>query len=206
MRNLRIAIGIYTIILTVLLVLYHLAYRGKAAESARLEKNQTALMSSIQYYQTKEGKHAASVQALTLRCNEYEALRSEQAAKIKSLGVKIKRLESIAKTVTETTVDTSALFIRDTLMLSKLKPLEMPASQLAGVIEWHDPWVSLKVRVEGDTADIHIESVDTLFQIVHRVPKRFLCIPYGTKGIRQEIVSSNPHTKIVYSEYIEFKK
>lgn len=206
MTKLKIYVVIYTIIFTTLLVLNHLAYRSKAAESARLEKNQTALMTSIQYYQTKEGKHAASVQALTLKCNEYEALCSNQADKIKSLGFKIKRLESVTKTVTETKVDTSALFIRDTMMLSKLKPLEMPVSQLAGVIEWHDPWVSLRVRVEGEVADIHIESVDTLFQIVHRVPKRFLCIPYGTKGIRQEIVSSNPHTKIVYSEYIEFKK
>ena len=51
-----------------------------------------------------------------------------------------------------------------------------------------------------------IESVDTLRQIVHRVPRRFLFIRFGTKAVRQEIVSSNPHTRIVYAEYVRFVK
>ena len=28
---------------------------------------------------------------------------------------------------------------------------------------------------------------------------------YGTKAIRQEIVSSNPHTEVVYSEVVSFR-
>ena len=31
----------------------------------------------------------------------------------------------------------------------------------------------------------------------------FLFFRFGTKGIRQEVWSSNPHTRLVYSEYIE---
>lgn len=54
--------------------------------------------------------------------------------------------------------------------------------------------------------DLRIQSVDTLFQVVHRVPKQWLFFRWGIKAIRQEIVSSNPHTKVVYSEYIELKK
>ena len=50
------------------------------------------------------------------------------------------------------------------------------------------------------------ESVDTLRQVVHRVPRRFLFIRFGTKAVRQEIVSSNPHTRIVYAEYVRFAK
>ena len=51
-----------------------------------------------------------------------------------------------------------------------------------------------------------VESVDTLRQVVHRVPRRFLFIRFGTKAVRQEIVSSNPHTRIVYAEYVRFAK
>ena len=47
--------------------------------------------------------------------------------------------------------------------------------------------------------------MDTIKQIVHRVPKKFLFIKYGTKGIKQEVVSKNPHTKIVFTEYRELK-
>ena len=45
-----------------------------------------------------------------------------------------------------------------------------------------------------------------LRQVVHRIPRRFLFIRWGTKALRQEIVSSNPHTRIVYSDYVKFER
>ena len=51
-----------------------------------------------------------------------------------------------------------------------------------------------------------IRSVDTLRQVVHRVPRRFLFIRWGTKALRQQIVSSNPHTRIVYTEYVRIER
>ena len=51
-----------------------------------------------------------------------------------------------------------------------------------------------------------VRSVDTLRQVVHRVPRRLLGIPCGVKCLRQEVVSSNPHTQIVYSEYIMIER
>ena len=44
------------------------------------------------------------------------------------------------------------------------------------------------------------------FQVVHRIPRRFLFIRWGTKALRQEIVPSNPHTRIVYSEYVKIER
>ena len=51
-----------------------------------------------------------------------------------------------------------------------------------------------------------VESADTLRQVVHRIPRRFLFIRWGTKALRQEIVPSNPHTRIVYSEYVKIER
>ena len=51
-----------------------------------------------------------------------------------------------------------------------------------------------------------IRSVDTLRQAVHRIPRRFLFIRWGTKALRQEIVSTNPHTRIVYAEYVKIER
>ena len=51
-----------------------------------------------------------------------------------------------------------------------------------------------------------VESTDTLRQVVHRIPRRFLFIRWGTKALRQEIVPSNPHTRIVYSDYVKFER
>ena len=71
---------------------------------------------------------------------------------------------------------------------------------------WRDPWVTVEGRIRGDSVACRVESVDTLRQVVHRVPRRFLFIRFGTKAVRQEIVSSNPHTRIVYAEYVRFAK
>jgi hypothetical protein len=57
----------------------------------------------------------------------------------------------------------------------------------------------------NDSANFTIKSTDTLIQVVHRIPKRFLFFKFGTKAIRQEIVSRNPHSEIVYTEHIELK-
>ena len=37
------------------------------------------------------------------------------------------------------------------------------------------------------------------------MPRRFLFIRWGTKAVRQEILSRNPHTKIVYAEYVKIR-
>lgn len=70
----------------------------------------------------------------------------------------------------------------------------------------HTPWVHIEGEVRRDTLLLNYHSIDTLHQIVHRVPRKFLFFRFGTKAIRQEIISSNPHTKIVYSEYIELRR
>ena len=71
---------------------------------------------------------------------------------------------------------------------------------------WRDPWVTVEGLIERDSVACRVESIDTLRQVVHRVPRRFLFIRWGTKAIRQEVMSSNPHTRIVYTDYIELKK
>lgn len=71
---------------------------------------------------------------------------------------------------------------------------------------WSDPWVTVEGILGRDSVACRIESRDTLRQIVHRIPRRFLFIRWGTKALRQEIISSNPHTRIVYSEYIRIER
>jgi hypothetical protein len=58
----------------------------------------------------------------------------------------------------------------------------------------------------GDSLQYAVRTVDTLHQVIHRVPRKFLFIPYGTKAIRQEVWTSNPNTELVYTEYIELSR
>lgn len=164
-------------------------------EVQRLENNQTALSEQVEYYRTRMGEQAASVQALQLRCDEFREMRQADARRIRDLGIKIRRLESSATASLESKVEVRTI-VRDTVILH----------DTLRVFHWCDEWVTVDGRIGRDSVTCEVTSIDTLRQVVHRVPRRFLFIRYGTKAIRQEIVSSNPHSRIVYADYIELYK
>ena len=113
--------------------------------------------------------------------------------------MKLRRVESATTTASQSSLNIVSP-LRDTLFLDKLLP------DTAKLFNWRDSWIHLEGVIRNDTVECHIESVDTLRQVIHRVPRRFWFIRYGTKVIRQEITSSNPHNRIVYAEYIELPK
>lgn len=178
--------------------------RSEKRERRRLDANQTALMSDVEIYRTKAGKAAASNMVLNLRVSELEKLRAADAGSIRDLGIKLRRVESTAKTATATVVELRAK-LRDTVIVRET-PAGAVVLDTVRLFRWRDPWVTVEGLIERDSVACRVESVDTLRQVVHRVPRRFLFIRWGTKAIRQEVMSSNPHTRIVYTDYIELKK
>lgn len=181
----------YALCATVVAVWGFLRHR----EAQRLDNNQTALLEQVTLYRTRLNESAASVRALQLRCDEFRRLRADDARRIREMGIKIKRLESLSTTTSRTELKISAP-LRDCVILH----------DTLRSFEWRDPWVRVEGVVRKDSVECRVQSVDTLRQIVHRQPRKFLFIKYGTKAIRQEITSSNPHTRLVYSQYIELKR
>lgn len=161
-------------------------------ESQRLAANARVLGDSVLHYRTRLGESAASVEALELRCSEFRRLHAEDARRIRELGLRLRRVESTAAVSTRTETDVGAV-LHDTVVVHD-------TVQMFG---WSDGWVTVEGRIAGREVECRVESVDTLRQVVHRVPRRFLFIRWGTKAVRQEVVSSNPHTQIVCTEYIE---
>lgn len=191
-------LAIFAAFLAVACVFMGVAIRSLYNEKNRLKSNQTALLDSVATYHTKTGKLAASCQALELTNQELKESRADLEQTVKDLGVKLKRAEAIAKTATETKLDVKteirdSIVYRDTLV--RLQS-----------ITWVDPWITVRGEIENRRVSLAVQSRDTLIQVIHRVPKRFLGIPYGCKAIRQEIRSSNPHAIITYTEYIELPK
>ena len=113
------------------------------------------------------------------------------------------RLEAVAKTVTATSVDLRTP-VRDTVVLLRRDTLRI--RDTLKLFRWRDAWVTVEGRIRTDSVACRVQSTDTLRQVVHRVPRRFLFIRWGTKALRQEIVSSNPHTRIIYSDYVKFER
>lgn len=190
-------LAIYSIVATAVIVV---GAKYLLKENARLENNNSALLQSVKTYRTKADENAASVQVLRLKIGEYEELRAADAERIRNLKIKLKRLESASKSVTKTAVNISAP-LRDTVILRDTLRLH----DTVRLFRWRDSWVTVNGVIDNDSVSCSVTSIDTLHQIIHRIPRRFLFFRYGTKAIRQEIVSSNPHTEVVYSEVVSFK-
>lgn len=168
-------------------------------ENERLRRNEYALMQGVEYYRTQNNRSAASVAALEVEVAEFRALNREAAKEIASLGIRLRRAESVARSVAVTTLaDTVVLcdtiIVRDTVAAS--------ARHFAAA----DVWSRVEGILFGDSLRYAVRTIDTLHQVVHRVPRKFMFIPYGTKAIRQEVWLSNPNTELVYTEYIELPK
>lgn len=192
--------GIAMVVIGLLVAVISLWSKTKTltAENERLTANQTALMDRATYYETEAGNAAASVQRLTLSYAELESSYKDVCKTADELGIKIKRMQATATTATQTEVKVKTE-IRDSIVyrdgwLDSLK-----------VLRWKDPWVSIAGEIRGNDVELDVVSCDTITQIIHRVPKKFWFIKWGTKAIRQEVVSSNPHSKITFTEYIELK-
>ena len=180
------ALFLYALAVTALLLCTLRHYRS---ENRRLEQNQTALASDLHHYRTRLGEEAASAQALRLRCAEFERLRDADAARIRALGIRLRRLEAASKHVTRTEV---------TLRAPLGDPLLQPAAPTQDPLRrtpheallpdslrrfrWSDPWVTVEGILGRDSVACRIESRDTLRQIIHRIPRRFLFIRWSIRN------------------------
>lgn len=174
--------------------------RNKALQSDnnRLQGNQTALLEKATYYETEAGKSAASVQRLELSYSELKGKYKEMCQTADELGIKVKRLKAASTTATETEVKVITQ-VRDSIVYRN------GTIDTVKSFSWHDEWVNILGELKGRDVSLNVVSQDSIVQIVHRVPKKFLFFRWGCKAIRQEIVSTNPHTRITYTEYIELK-
>lgn len=171
------------LILAVLLLAAALGILGKAYRTAvddrnRLARNQSTLLNSVTHY------------------------KAAAAAEIRALGIKLRRVESVSTTTTRTEIQIAAP-LADTVVVRQCDTARV--GDTVRFFRWRDAWCRVEGTVLPDSVVCRVESIDTLRQIVHRVPRRFLFIRWGTKAVRQEIVSTNPHTRIVYAEYIDMR-
>lgn len=181
-----------------LLLVLSLALLGRTLqEQCRLKENYTALAADNRTLHTTLSERDCSVARLRMTIGELEELRREDAARLRSMGLKLRNVESLTLLETVQRLDT-------TILTSEGLSPPLLSDSLCR-LRWQDSWVSLAADVRPTESHITLTSADTLFQVVRRVPWRWWIFSWGTKAIRQEIRSSNPHTRLVYAEYIELE-
>lgn len=196
LKNWKIALAI-AVVLTATLAVNRCS---KAEERAAIaEQNQATLLQENKEYRTTAGKSAIEVEKLQLTVKEINKHRSYLQRTIADLNIRIKRVLSAETTSTETTIPIQAQ-IKDSIRYLAGK------TDTLRCIDLNTTYYSLKGCERNGDFTGTMQSRDTLTQIAHRVPRKFLFIRWGTKGIRQEVTSANPYTKIIFSEYLEIRK
>lgn len=186
---------IVAIVATIVATILGIEIRNKNIECRRLEQNQRALLSDIETFKTKAGEWACTAEILELEIKELRRARREDVKRLKEMGIRLRRAESYAKSIAQH-------------RSSATLPLHDSIVERDTVHTFHTQQGNTELHglIRNDSISYTLQSIDTLYQVIHRVPRRFLFLRFGTRAIHQTVWSSNHNTKIIYNEYIELRQ
>jgi len=165
--------------------------------------NTSVLLKYVEQYRTNDSLNAVSVGNLELKLSEYKQYREDDLKLIKSLKVDNKRLSQITTAQTETTYDLQGT-VRDSI---RTVYKDRFITDTLRCIIINDKWFNLNGCTDANSKFTGtLINRDSLLYVEHIIPKRFLFIKWGVKERKQDIVSRNPHTKIMEAEFVTIRK
>ena len=173
--------------------------QNQRQENKRLSANQNGLLEDVRYYKTKDSLSAASVQVLTLTTAEFKQHNDVLVRDAESLNLKVRRLESAAVTATATVVELVTVW-RDSIVYIN------GGIDTIRCVDYEDAYITVNACEIDSLIHGTLSVRDTLVQFVHRVPRQWLFFKWGTKAVRQEVVTKNPYNTITYTEFIKLQK
>lgn len=174
-------------------------------ERDKYRTNTETLLQDVSRYQTKDSLNAAKVGVLELKLSEFEKYRESDAELIKTLQTKNRELEAVTTAQMETITKLRGT-VRDSIVY-------LPGDTTTIVlkcVDISDPWFSLKgcTTPDGEFTGTFVNR-DSILVAATVQYKRFLGFLWKTKKIKNreiDVISRNPHTKIMGVEYIEIEK
>lgn len=183
----------------------HVKIKRLTEERDRYRSNTEILLQDVKTYQTKDSLNAIKAGNLELSLAEYKKYRADDLALIKTLRVKNRDLERVTTTQMETINELRAT-VRDSVVY-------LPGDTVTTVLRCVDivePYFELHgcATPDGQFTGTHINR-DSLLIVETVQYKRWLGFLWKTKKIKNreiDVISRNPHTKIMGVEYIEIEK
>lgn len=174
-------------------------------ERDKYRTNTETLLQEVSRYQTKDSLNVAKVGVLELKLSEFEKYRASDAELIKTLQTKNRELEAVTTAQMETITKLRGT-VRDSIVY-------LPGDTTTIVlkcVDISDPWFSLKgcTTPDGEFTGTFVNR-DSILVAATVQYKRFLGFLWKTKKIKNreiDVISRNPHTKIMGVEYIEIEK
>lgn len=171
-------------------------------ERNRYKRNTESLLLDVEQYKTRDSLNAAKVGALELTIQEYERFRAADAQLIKTLQTKNRDLMAVTTAQSQTIMELSAV-PRDTVIIRD--SVAMPAV----AVHTGDAWFDFDGLLTDSEFTGTLVNRDSLLVAETVQYKRFLGFLWKTKRIKNkqiDVVSKNPHTTIMGTEYIKIEK
>ena len=178
----------------------HGLYQRERGERIRLASNQEVLFGDLREYRVRDSLNAVSIGALNLTVREFRDNMDATASLVRDMGIKLNRLQSVATFATQQTYEVQTI-LKDTVIY-----VEGVVAPFSKAIDYRSKWFDIRGFIVNNDVRLFPVSRDSITQVVDRIPRKFLFIRWGTKGFKQDIVSHNPDSKILFSEYVYFGK
>ena len=199
-KYITIAIVTLIVLMSIQIVVQDRKIERLTDEVERYRNNTETLLSDVQTYKVRDSLNAAKVQSLELTQKEFEKYRTDDAALIRELKTKNRDLTAVNDAQAQTIIDLRAV-PKDTVVIRDSIPI--PAVSVKCGDEWYD-FRGLLTESEFTGT---LENRESLLLSETVRYKKFLF--WKTKKIldrETEVVSRNPHTKIVNVESIVIEK
>jgi len=171
-------------------------YFNERKEKNRLEGSWKAADQQIVYYKAKNGNLVAKNDALLLKYRELKDIYPDIVAEINNLKVNPRQVEHFSETVVQQQKDIVTT-LKDSLIYDTI-PVR--------VFNYKDEFYTINGISIGDTQKVHIESRDSLIQVVYKGEryKPWLWI-FSRRKLQQVVSCKNPNSKIEYSQSIRLQ-
>lgn len=199
-KYITIAIVALIVLMSIQIVVQDRKIERLTDDVERYRNNTETLLSDVQTYKVRDSLNAAKVQSLELTQKEFEKYRADDAALIRELKAKNRDLTAVNDAQAQTIIDLRAV-PKDTVVIRDSIPI--PAVSVQCGDEWYD-FRGLLTESEFTGT---LENRESLLLSETVRYKKFLF--WKTKKIldrETEVVSRNPHTKIVNVESIVIEK
>lgn len=171
------------------------------ARYMQYKQNQETLLDSLEYYKTLDSLNTVRIGSLTLSLEDYKKYRAEDYNIVNS-AAKHEKLSSVNTVSSETSNSIITVLrdtVRDTIYADTIK-----------AFSYKSKYTDVNGLIFPDSIKIDIHNREELIVMQSIEKKKFLGIRlpiwlFGQKRVNVRVVSKNPNTQIINSEFVNIK-
>lgn len=171
------------------------------ARYMQYKQNQETLLDSLEYYKTLDSLNTVRIGSLTLSLEDYKKYRAEDYNIVNS-AAKHEKLSSVNTVSSETSNSIITILrdtVRDTIYADTIK-----------AFSYKSKYTDINGLIFSDSIKIDIRNREEITVMQSIEKKKFLGIRlpiwlFGQKRVNVRVVSKNPNTQIINSEFVNIK-